>query len=96
MVLERLISIFLHQKSGVKSAVPLLSVHGWPGSLLEVTRMLPLLKGGEGRRAFHVVAPSLPNYAFRGGVKEVSLFLGSGMERDRFGGHDEGEVLSDD
>jgi hypothetical protein len=28
---------------------------------LEVTKMLPLLKGGDGKPAFHVVAPSLPS-----------------------------------
>jgi pimeloyl-ACP methyl ester carboxylesterase len=36
---------FLHQKSEIKGAVPLLFVHGWPGSFLEVARMLPFLKG---------------------------------------------------
>lgn len=51
---------FLHQQSEVANAIPLLFVHGWPGSFLEVTKMLPLLKGGDGRPAFHVVAPSLP------------------------------------
>jgi pimeloyl-ACP methyl ester carboxylesterase len=50
---------FIHQKSDVKGAIPLLFVHGWPGSVLEV--MLPLLKGGDGKPAFHVVAPSLPS-----------------------------------
>lgn len=52
---------FIHQKSDVKGAIPLLFVHGWPGSALEVTKMLPLLKGGDGKPAFHVVAPSLPS-----------------------------------
>jgi uncharacterized alpha/beta hydrolase family protein len=52
---------FIHQKSDVKGAIPLLFVHGWPGSVLEVTKMLPLLKGGGGKPAFHVVAPSLPS-----------------------------------
>ena len=58
---------FVHQKSEVQGAIPLLFVHGWPGSFLEVTKMLPLLKGGDGKPAFHVVAPSLPNYGFSGG-----------------------------
>ncbi|KAF7196640.1 putative epoxide hydrolase [Pseudocercospora fuligena] len=57
---------FVHQKSDVPGAIPLLFVHGWPGSFLEVTKMLPLLKGGDGKPAFHVVAPSLPNYGFSG------------------------------
>ena len=51
---------FVHQKSDVSGAIPLLFVHGWPGSFLEVTKILPLLKGGDGKPAFHVVAPSLP------------------------------------
>jgi len=63
---------FLHQKSEVKGAIPLLFVHGWPGSWIEVTKMLPLLKGGDGKPAFHVVAPSLPNYCFSEGVKKVN------------------------
>jgi hypothetical protein len=33
--------------------------------------------GGEGEPAFDVVAPSLPNYCFGGGVKKVSLSFSS-------------------
>ena len=34
-------------------------VHGWPGSFLEVQKLLPLLVegGGKSAPAFHVVAP---------------------------------------
>ena len=32
---------FLHQKSTVDGAIPLLFCHGWPGSFLEVTKILP-------------------------------------------------------
>lgn len=63
---------FLHQKSDVKGAIPLLFVHGWPGNFLEVSKMLPLLKGGDGKPAFHVVAPSMPNYVFSGPMLKVS------------------------
>lgn len=59
---------FLHQESDVDGAIPLCFVHGWPGSFLEVTKMLPLLKGGDGKPAFHVVAPSMANYTFSQGV----------------------------
>lgn len=64
---------FLHQVSeGVdkERAIPLLFVHGWPGSFMEVTRMLGSLKGGDGKPAFNVVAPSLPNYCFSDGVRK--------------------------
>ena len=33
--------------------------------------------GGEGKPAFDVVAQSLPNYCFSGGVKKVSLSFSS-------------------
>ncbi|KAL5327917.1 hypothetical protein ACEPPN_005623 [Leptodophora sp. 'Broadleaf-Isolate-01'] len=59
---------FMHQRSDVPGAIPLLFLHGWPGSFIEVTKLLPLLKGEDGKQAFHVVAPSLPNYGFSGRV----------------------------
>ncbi|KAI0025411.1 Alpha/Beta hydrolase protein [Xylariomycetidae sp. FL0641] len=57
---------FLHQKSDSPDSVPLLFCHGWPGSFIEVVKILPLLTtGGDGKKqTFHVVAPSLPNYGF--------------------------------
>jgi pimeloyl-ACP methyl ester carboxylesterase len=56
---------YVHQRSEVESAIPLLFVHGWPGSFIEVTKMLPLLTATEaGHPSFHVVAPSLPGYAW--------------------------------
>jgi pimeloyl-ACP methyl ester carboxylesterase len=43
-----------------KSGIPLLFVHGWPGSFLEIEKGLgPLTDAG-----FDVVAPSLPGYGF--------------------------------
>ncbi|RFU24501.1 hypothetical protein B7463_g11834, partial [Scytalidium lignicola] len=55
---------FVHEKSEIKGAIPLLFIHGWPGSFNEVTKILPLLKSSDGGPAFHVVAPSLPNFGF--------------------------------
>ena len=45
--------------------------HGWPGSILEFTKILgpltdPTAHGGEARDAFHVVCPSIPGYGFSG------------------------------
>ncbi|KAI9049947.1 hypothetical protein LZ554_006094 [Drepanopeziza brunnea f. sp. 'monogermtubi'] len=60
---------FVWQKSEVKNAIPLLFVHGWPGSFLEVYKILPLL-AKPGGPAFHVVAPSLPNFGFSEGSKQ--------------------------
>ncbi|KAF9731969.1 hypothetical protein PMIN02_000332 [Paraphaeosphaeria minitans] len=62
---------FVHQVSPNGNAIPLLFVHGWPGHFLEVAKLLPLFSDGEkdGGPAFHVVAPSLPNFGFSGVVK---------------------------
>ncbi|KAH9017880.1 Alpha/Beta hydrolase protein [Lactarius hengduanensis] len=62
---------YVHQKSAAKGAIPLLFVHGWPGSFLEVTKILPLLTSvSADHPSFHVVAPSLPGYAWSEGVLE--------------------------
>ena len=71
---------FLHQKSDVKGAIPLLFCHGWPGSFLEVSKALPLLKGGDGKPAFHVVAPSMPNYVFSGPMLKKGFHIGKYAE----------------
>lgn len=65
---------FVHARSPRPNAIPLLFVHGWPGSFLEVTKMLRALTEPEedDAQAFHVVAPSLPNYGFSEGVKKAS------------------------
>ncbi|KAH9169961.1 Alpha/Beta hydrolase protein [Lactarius sanguifluus] len=60
---------YVHQRSATKGAIPLLFVHGWPGSFLEVTKILPLLTSvSADHPSFHVVAPSLPGYAWSEGV----------------------------
>ena len=61
---------FVHQPSSNPKAIPLLFSHGWPGSFLEVSKLLPLLK-----EDFHVVAPSLPNFGFSSGVTEAGFTL---------------------
>jgi microsomal epoxide hydrolase len=49
--------------------MPLLLSHGWPGSIVEFGRLIPLLTdpgrfAGDPIDAFTVVAPSLPGYTF--------------------------------
>jgi pimeloyl-ACP methyl ester carboxylesterase len=66
---------FIHQKSGIEGAIPLIFVHGWPGSFLEGTKILKLLKEGEGKVAFDVVVPSLPNYGFSDRVTKKGFSL---------------------
>ncbi|KAL3467284.1 Alpha/Beta hydrolase protein [Aspergillus heterothallicus] len=62
------------------SAIPLLFLHGWPGSFLEVGRILPLLVDGDGDgdgdgQSFHVVAPSLIDFGFSGASRGKAFGL---------------------
>ncbi|MCV7179284.1 epoxide hydrolase family protein [Mycolicibacterium sphagni] len=51
----------LHARSGNAGAIPLVLVHGWPGSIVEFLDVLPLLS-----EQFHVVVVSMPGYGFSG------------------------------
>jgi len=53
---------FIHERSPHQDAVPLLLVHGWPGSFMEFLELIEPLK--KGSPAFHIVVPSLPGYGF--------------------------------
>jgi microsomal epoxide hydrolase len=61
---------FIHQPSKKADAPPLLISHGWPGSVFEFHKILPLLA-----EHFTVVAPSLPGYtlSFKPGQKRFSV-----------------------
>ncbi|BBE32884.1 epoxide hydrolase family protein [Sphingosinicella microcystinivorans] len=55
----------IHKRSSRPDAKPLLIAHGWPGSILEFDAIIERLAEPEdGSPAFHVVAPSLPGYAW--------------------------------
>jgi pimeloyl-ACP methyl ester carboxylesterase len=60
---------FIHQRSNNSDAMPLLLVHGWPGSISEFSKIIgpltnPLEHGSNSFDSFHVVAPSLPGFGF--------------------------------
>lgn len=63
---------YVHQKSSRKNAIPLLYSHGWPGSFLEASKILPLLTNptAPDQVAFHVVAISLPGFGFSDAPKK--------------------------
>lgn len=56
----------VHRRSSRADAQPLLIAHGWPGSVLEFDAIVERLAEPESQDwpAFHVVAPSLPGYAW--------------------------------
>jgi epoxide hydrolase len=55
---------FLHVRSGRPDARPLLITHGFPSSVAEFLDLIEPLVNPASGRAFHIVAPSLPGYAF--------------------------------
>jgi pimeloyl-ACP methyl ester carboxylesterase len=66
---------FLHVRSAVPGALPLVLTHGWPGSVLEFLGVLgpltdPAAHGGDAADAFDVVVPSIPGYGFSGPTAE--------------------------
>jgi pimeloyl-ACP methyl ester carboxylesterase len=50
---------FVHARADAADALPILVLHGWPGSIVEFEDVIPRLA-----EDFHVVAPSLPGYGF--------------------------------
>jgi microsomal epoxide hydrolase len=59
---------FIHERSPRPDAVPLLLLHGWPGSVLEFLKLIkPLSQPTDSNtQAFDVVIPSLPGFGFSG------------------------------
>jgi microsomal epoxide hydrolase len=91
---------FIHQRSPHPEAIPLLVVHGWPGSIAEFHKIIgpltdPTRFGGQASDAFHVIAPSLPGFGFSDrpadpgySPEKIAHLLAALMERlgyDRYG-----------
>lgn len=65
--------------SKYKVVLPLLLVHGWPGSVYEFYKILPMLTdpqkhlGFGSDFAFEVIAPSIPGYGWSEAPKKKGL-----------------------
>jgi pimeloyl-ACP methyl ester carboxylesterase len=60
---------FLHVRGRGPAPLPLVVTHGWPGSFVEMLKLIPLLTdpaahGGSAEDSFDVIVPSLPGYGF--------------------------------
>lgn len=67
---------FVHAKAkpsspSLGSPMPLMFLHGWPGSCVEVEEILPLLL----EAGFHVVAPSLAGFGFSSYPRQAKFGL---------------------
>lgn len=66
---------FLHVRSHVEDALPLIMTHGWPTSVFDYLPLIdPLIDpgshDGEAALAFHLIIPSLPGFGFSGPTTE--------------------------
>lgn len=73
---------FLHVRSPVSGAMPMILTHGWPGGVTEFLKVIgpltdPERHGGKLSDAFHLVIPSLPGFGF----SESPSGAGWGVER---------------
>jgi pimeloyl-ACP methyl ester carboxylesterase len=69
---------FVHARGKGPKPLPLIITHGWPGSFVEMVRLIPLLTdpethGGSAEDAFHVIVPSLPGYGFSDRPRERGM-----------------------
>jgi pimeloyl-ACP methyl ester carboxylesterase len=60
---------FIHERGTGPNPIPLVLTHGWPGSFLEMLKIVPLLTdpgnhGGDPYDSFDVIVPSLPGYGY--------------------------------
>ena len=93
---------FVHERGKGPDPLPLVITHGWPGSFVEMLKIVPLLAdparhGGDAADAFDVVVPSLPGYGFSDRPAERGVrasFAGlwdrlmtDGLAYRRFGAH---------
>jgi pimeloyl-ACP methyl ester carboxylesterase len=67
---------FIHVRSKLPDALPLIMTHGWPGSVLELLKTVgpltdPTAHGGSPQDAFDLVLPSMPGYGFSGKPTDI-------------------------
>jgi pimeloyl-ACP methyl ester carboxylesterase len=60
---------FIRERGKGPAPIPLILTHGWPGSFLEMLKVIPMLAdpascGADTADAFDVIVPSLPGYGF--------------------------------
>ncbi|HEY0963372.1 MAG TPA: epoxide hydrolase [Pseudomonadales bacterium] len=72
---------YVHARSADPKAIPVLLLHGWPGTFVQMLKLVPLLTAPTthdmpGAPSFHVVVASLPGF----GLSDAATAPGMGME----------------
>ena len=66
---------FIHEKGKGPNPMPIIVTHGWPGSIYEMHKIIPMLAdpashGGDPADSFDVIVPSMPGYGFSAQTRE--------------------------
>lgn len=77
---------FVHARSSSPTAIALLYIHSWPGSFIEIQRLMPYLVSPDTStqmqaqasaqvqaQAFHVICPSIPGFGFSDASSEADF-----------------------
>jgi pimeloyl-ACP methyl ester carboxylesterase len=67
---------FIHVRSQHENALPVIITHGWPGSVIELLKIIdpltnPTAHGASASDAFDVVIPSMPGYGYSGKPRDT-------------------------
>ena len=67
---------FIHVRSPHENALPIIITHGWPGSVVELLKIIgpltnPTAHGASAADAFDMVIPSIPGYGYSGKPRET-------------------------
>jgi pimeloyl-ACP methyl ester carboxylesterase len=67
---------FIHVRSPHENALPVIITHGWPGSVVEMLKVIdpltnPTAHGASASDAFDVVIPSMPGYGYSGKPRDT-------------------------
>ncbi len=67
---------FIHVRSQHENALPVILTHGWPGSIIEMLKVIdpltnPTAHGASAADAFDVVIPSIPGYGYSGKPRDT-------------------------
>lgn len=69
---------FIHMPGTGPRPLPIILTHGWPGSFIEMLRVVPMLAdpqafGADPSDAFDVVVPSLPGFGFSSQPEQIGM-----------------------
>ena len=63
---------FLHSKSKSDNAIPLVMTHGWPGSIQEFLKIIPIIQKNSDVPV-DIICPALPGFGFSDKPKETGM-----------------------